>query len=61
VHWEAFQEIDQLLAAQSEFALGTDTVHAVDEYTTVDALVGNAMTCARLPYAYTTLVDDSGG
>jgi succinyl-diaminopimelate desuccinylase len=35
-----------------EFALGTDTVHAVDEYTTVDALAGNAITYARLPYAY---------
>jgi len=32
-----------------EFALGTDTVHAVDEYTTVDALVGNAVTYARVP------------
>jgi succinyl-diaminopimelate desuccinylase len=32
-----------------EFALGTDTVHAVDEYTTVDALVGNAMVYTRLP------------
>jgi len=32
-----------------EFALGTDTVHAVDEYTTVDALLGNAVTYARLP------------
>jgi succinyl-diaminopimelate desuccinylase len=32
-----------------EFALGTDTVHAVDEYTTVDALVGNATVYARLP------------
>jgi succinyl-diaminopimelate desuccinylase len=33
-----------------EFALGTDTVHAVDEYTTVDALTGNAELYARLPY-----------
>jgi len=32
-----------------EFALGTDTVHAVDEYTTVNALVGNATVYARLP------------
>ncbi len=32
-----------------EFALGTDTVHAVDEYTTVDALVGNARVYAQLP------------
>ncbi|MEF8840557.1 MAG: M20/M25/M40 family metallo-hydrolase [Haloarculaceae archaeon] len=35
-----------------EFALGTDTVHAVDEYTTVDALVGNATVYTRLPAAY---------
>jgi succinyl-diaminopimelate desuccinylase len=32
-----------------EFALGTDTVHAVDEYTTLDALIGNAMVYSRLP------------
>ncbi|WP_435348807.1 M20 family metallopeptidase [Haloarchaeobius sp. HRN-SO-5] len=32
-----------------EFALGTDTVHAVDEYTTVEALVANANVYARLP------------
>jgi succinyl-diaminopimelate desuccinylase len=40
-----------------EFALGTDTVHAVDEYTTVDALLGNATVYARLPYAYAEAVD----
>ncbi|MFT4883827.1 MAG: succinyl-diaminopimelate desuccinylase [Natronomonas sp.] len=34
-----------------EFAFGTDTVHAVDEYTTVDALVDNAAVYARLPDA----------
>lgn len=34
-----------------EFGLGTDTAHAVDEYTTVDALRGNAVVYARLPYA----------
>jgi succinyl-diaminopimelate desuccinylase len=32
-----------------EFALGTDTVHAVDEYTTLDALLGNARVYTRLP------------
>jgi len=32
-----------------EFALGTDTVHAVDEYTTVEALVGNATSYACPP------------
>jgi succinyl-diaminopimelate desuccinylase len=35
-----------------EFALGTDTVHAVDEYTTLDILHGNATVYTRLPYAY---------
>jgi succinyl-diaminopimelate desuccinylase len=35
-----------------EFALGTDTVHAVDEYTTVDALASNAAIYARLPEAW---------
>ncbi|WP_415383433.1 M20 family metallopeptidase [Halosimplex sp. TS25] len=35
-----------------EFALGTDTVHAVDEYTTVDALVGNAEVYALFPVAW---------
>ncbi|MFB6124896.1 MAG: M20 family metallopeptidase [Halanaeroarchaeum sp.] len=34
-----------------EFALGTDTTHAVDEYTTTDALVGTAETYLRVPYA----------
>lgn len=38
-----------------EFGFGTDTVHAIDEYTTADVLVGNALTYARLPYE---LVDD---
>lgn len=33
-----------------EFALGTDTAHAADEYTTVDALRGNAQIYAALPY-----------
>lgn len=37
-----------------EFALRTDTVHAVDEYTTVDALVGNAVTYACVPYEFAT-------
>jgi len=32
-----------------EFALGPDTAHAVDEYTTVDALAQNASVYARLP------------
>lgn len=33
-----------------EFALGTDTVHAADEYTTRDALLGNALVYAMLPF-----------
>ncbi|NLV02859.1 M20 family metallopeptidase [Haloferax volcanii] len=32
-----------------EFGLGTETAHAVDEFTTVEALVGNAEVYARLP------------
>lgn len=32
-----------------EFALGADTVHAVDEYTTLDGLVGNAVIYTQLP------------
>jgi len=40
-----------------EFALGTDTVHAVDEYTTVDALAGTAEVYTRLPAAYAEAVD----
>ncbi|MCU4744556.1 M20/M25/M40 family metallo-hydrolase [Halobacteria archaeon AArc-m2/3/4] len=42
-----------------EFAFGTDTVHAVDEYTTVDALVSNAVVYTRLPEAWATAVDDA--
>jgi succinyl-diaminopimelate desuccinylase len=34
-----------------EFGLGTDTVHAVDEYTTPGAVAGNAQVYARLPWA----------
>jgi len=35
-----------------EFALGTDTVHAADEYVPVDALANNALVYARLPSAW---------
>ncbi len=41
-----------------EFALGTDTVHAVDEYTTVGALIENAAVYIRLPAAWSESVDD---
>ncbi|WP_135366629.1 M20 family metallopeptidase [Halosimplex halophilum] len=40
-----------------EFAFGTDTVHAVDEYTTVDALVDNAVVYARLPAAWASATE----
>ncbi|EJN58456.1 M20 family metallopeptidase [Halogranum rubrum] len=40
-----------------EFALGTDTAHAVDEYTTVDALTGNAFVYTALPYAFADRLD----
>jgi succinyl-diaminopimelate desuccinylase len=35
-----------------EFGLGTDTVHAVDEYSTREALGGNLDLFTRLPYAF---------
>ena len=40
-----------------EFALGTDTAHAPDEYVPVDALVDNAVIYARLPAAWQSRVD----
>ncbi len=36
-----------------EFAFGTDTVHGVDEYIPVDALVDNALVYVGLPRAFT--------
>jgi succinyl-diaminopimelate desuccinylase len=41
-----------------EFGVGTDTVHAVDEYTTVDALRENALVYAQLPYAFAAALED---
>ncbi|MFB6362128.1 MAG: M20 family metallopeptidase [Halobacteriales archaeon] len=41
-----------------EFALGTDTVHADDEYTTVDILRGNAQVYTQLPRRFTEAVGD---
>lgn len=35
-----------------DFAFGTDTVHAVDEYTTVDILEANANVYARVPFEF---------
>ena len=40
-----------------EFALGTDTAHAVDEYTTLEALQANAEIYARLPGAFARTID----
>jgi len=40
-----------------EFALGTDTAHADDEYTTVDLLRANAEVYARLPAAFAATLD----
>ena len=40
-----------------EFALGTDTLHAPDEYVPVDALVDNAVVYARLPAAWRAEID----
>jgi len=40
-----------------EFAFGTDTVHAADEYTTVEALVDNAAAYAALPQTLTQALD----
>lgn len=42
-----------------EFATGTGTAHAIDEYTTVDKLRQNAITYARLPYEIDRLRSDS--
>jgi succinyl-diaminopimelate desuccinylase len=44
-----------------EFALGTDTLHAVDEYITVPALAWNAEIYARLPAAFARAHDESTG
>ncbi|EMA57851.1 M20 family metallopeptidase [Halorubrum lipolyticum] len=41
-----------------EFGFGTDTVHAVDEYTTVEALRRNAAVYARLPTAWDALFSE---
>jgi succinyl-diaminopimelate desuccinylase len=40
-----------------EFALGTDTLHAVDEYVPVDALVGNALVYAQVPSAWASALE----
>ena len=41
-----------------EFGFGTDTAHAVDEYTTVEALTQNAEAYARLVGEYAERIDD---
>ncbi|MEE6209256.1 M20/M25/M40 family metallo-hydrolase [Salarchaeum sp. III] len=40
-----------------EFALGTDTVHAPDEYVPVDVFVDNAVVYAQLPTAWQFQID----
>ncbi|MFC4541351.1 M20 family metallopeptidase [Halosolutus amylolyticus] len=42
-----------------EFAAGTGTVHACDEYTTVDALAATAETYSRLPAAFAARLDET--
>ena len=39
-----------------EFALGTDTVHAPDEYVPIEALLDNAVVYARLPAVWASLL-----
>ena len=41
-----------------EFGFGTDTAHAVDEYTTIDALTQNAEAYARLVEEFATRIED---
>lgn len=43
-----------------EFALGTDTVHAADEYTTVEALTRNAAVYTRLPAVWKEATRSAG-
>jgi succinyl-diaminopimelate desuccinylase len=40
-----------------EFALGTDTVHASDEFVPVDVLVDNAVIYAQIPATWQSLMD----
>jgi len=40
-----------------EFALGTDTVHAPDEYVPIDALIDNAVIYTQLPGVWMSIVD----
>jgi succinyl-diaminopimelate desuccinylase len=42
-----------------EFAFGTDTVHATDEYVSVDAVVDNALVYVSLPTAFEDSREDS--
>ena len=44
-----------------EFGFGTDTAHAVDEYTTIEALSRNAKAYARLVWEYAARIDDEDG
>lgn len=42
-----------------EFAFGTDTAHAVDEYLPVRALQNNAVVFTRLPYSFASRLDET--
>jgi succinyl-diaminopimelate desuccinylase len=43
-----------------EFAFGTDTAHAVDEYTTIEALQKNAEVVTKLPFGFAVLSESVG-
>lgn len=42
-----------------EFGLGTDTSHSADEYTKLEALVGNAEIYTRIPYVFADCLTES--
>lgn len=44
-----------------EFAVGSDTLHGVDEYTTVTALRQNCLVYSRLPYAFSHQLNQGEG
>ena len=56
---ECVADCDGITIADVSWNVGTDIVHAGDEYTTVDALVGNAEVYAHLPAAWAAANDPS--
>ncbi|MFB6293281.1 MAG: M20/M25/M40 family metallo-hydrolase, partial [Halonotius sp.] len=44
-----------------EFAIGADTAHSVDEWTSIDALEATATAYTVLPKIFATRQDESGG